>query len=55
MQNGLLLEGLFHVLTIAGFDVFTGELVPVNDGAISLGQTIIGGLQHVSRDSHESD
>jgi hydrogenase maturation protein HypF len=55
MQNGLLLEGLSFVLKNTGFQVFTGEDVPINDGAISLGQTIIGGLQHVSRNSHEGD
>ena len=55
MQNSLLLEGLIHVFRYAGLEVYTGENVPINDGAISLGQTIIGGLQHVSRDSDESD
>lgn len=55
MQNSLLLEGLIHVFRYAGFEVYTGENVPINDGAISLGQTIIGGLQHVSRDSDESN
>ena len=55
MQNRLLLEGLLHVFRHNELEVYTGEAVPINDGAISLGQTIIGGLQHVSRDSHESD
>ena len=55
MQNRLLLEGLLHVFWHNELEVFTGETVPINDGAISLGQTIIGGLRHVSRDSHESD
>ncbi len=55
MQNSLLLDGLIHMFRFAGFEVFTGENVPTNDGAISLGQTIIGGLQHVSRDSDESN
>ncbi|MBB5348114.1 carbamoyltransferase HypF [Desulfoprunum benzoelyticum] len=55
MQNRLLLEGLLHVFRHHELEVYTGEAVPLNDGAISLGQTIIGGLQHVSRDSHESD
>ena len=55
MQNRLLLEGLLHVFRHNELEVFTGETVPINDGAISLGQTIIGGLRHVSRDSHESD
>lgn len=52
MQNSLLLEGLFYILEKAGLEVFTGEKVPVNDGGISFGQIIIGGLKHVSRDSH---
>jgi hydrogenase maturation protein HypF len=55
MQNRLLLEGLIHIFRHDGFEVYTGENVPINDGAISLGQTIIGGLQHVSRDSDESN
>jgi hydrogenase maturation protein HypF len=52
MQNRLLMEGLFHTLEKAGLQVFTGEKVPVNDGGISFGQILIGGLQHVSRNSH---
>jgi len=55
MQNSLLLEGLLYVFKNSKVEVYTGETVPINDGAISLGQTIIGGLRHVSRDSHESD
>jgi hydrogenase maturation protein HypF len=54
MQNSLLLEGLSHVFRFAGLKVYTGEKVPINDGAISLGQAIIGGLQYVSRNSDES-
>ena len=53
MQNSLLLEGLLHTLKANNLQVFTGEKMPVNDGGVSFGQTIIGGLQHVSRDSHE--
>ncbi len=52
LQNKLLLEGLFHVLSLHGFHVFTGRNIPINDGGISLGQAIIGGLHHVSCDSH---
>ncbi len=55
MQNSLLLEGLFFMLKQHRLQVYTGEHVPINDGAISLGQTIIGGLQHVSRNSHEGN
>ncbi len=54
MQNGLLLEGLFHTLKQIRLQVYTGNLLPVNDGAVSFGQTIIGGLRHVSRHPHES-
>ena len=53
MQNSLLLEGLLHALTSIQLQVFTGNMLPVNDGAVSIGQTIIGGLRHVSRNSHE--
>jgi hydrogenase maturation protein HypF len=53
MQNSLMLEGLLHALTSIHLQVFTGNMLPVNDGAVSIGQTIIGGLRHVSRNSHE--
>jgi len=53
MQNSLLLEGFQRQLTAKNFAVFTGEDVPINDGGISLGQIITGGLQHVSRNTHE--
>jgi hydrogenase maturation protein HypF len=52
MQNRFLMEGLFYLLTKAGLKVFTGVKIPVNDGGISFGQILIGGLQHVSRNSH---
>ena len=55
MQNSLLLEGLSHTLKNIDVNVFTGNLLPVNDGAISFGQTIIGGLLHVSRNSNAGD
>ena len=55
MQNSLLLEGLLHTLKSIQLKVFTGNLLPLNDGAISFGQTIIGGLRHVSSNSNESD
>ncbi len=53
MQNSLLLEGLFILLKQEDFTVYTGENIPVNDGGISLGQAIIGGLRHVSGSTHE--
>lgn len=55
MQNSLLLEGLFHTLSSINMHVFTGNLLPINDGAISFGQSITGGLRHVSRHSNESN
>ena len=55
MQNSLLLEGLLHTLKNIQLKVFTGNLLPLNDGAISFGQTIIGGLRHVSRNSNAGD
>ncbi|MCP4341964.1 MAG: carbamoyltransferase HypF, partial [Desulfobulbaceae bacterium] len=55
MQNSLLLEGLLHTLKSIQLKVFTGNLLPLNDGAISFGQTIIGGLRHVSRNSNAGD
>ena len=55
MQNSLLLEGLFHTLKSIQLQVYTGNSLPINDGAISFGQTIIGGLLHVSRNSNAGD
>jgi hydrogenase maturation protein HypF len=55
MQNGLLLEGLLYTLKNKHLHVFTGKLLPQNDGSISFGQTIIGGLLHVSRNTNASD
>lgn len=54
MQNRLLMEGLFYTLENLGLTVYTGEKIPVNDGGISFGQTIIGGKQYVSRNTNES-
>ncbi len=55
MQNSLLLEGLTASLTEKKLQVFTSNSLPANDGAISVGQAIIGGFQHVSGNSNESD
>ena len=54
MQNGLMLEGLLFTLEELGMTSYTGSLIPINDGGISVGQAVIGGLQHVSRSTHES-
>jgi hydrogenase maturation protein HypF len=55
MQNSLLLEGFFHAFKEVDIQCFTGNALPINDGAISVGQTIIGGLRHVSRNPNESN
>lgn len=40
-QNKLLLEGLTLYLKKSGFKVYYNELLPINDGAISLGQAAL--------------
>jgi hydrogenase maturation protein HypF len=52
LQNSLLLEGLFHALAGRNLQIYSGNNIPVNDGGVSIGQAIIGGMQHVSRHSH---
>jgi len=46
------MQGLFQALEQDGFQVFTGREVPVNDGGISLGQAVIGGLRYVPGNTH---
>jgi len=47
MQNGLLLAGLGKNLRSAGFQVFSAEKVPANDGGLSLGQAVVAGMKHL--------
>ena len=54
MQNRLLQDGLFFLLERAGYTVYTGSTIPINDGGIALGQAVIGGFAHVSGSSDES-
>jgi len=49
MQNELLLKGLFHTLNGEKLRVYTGKMLPINDGAISFGQAVAGGLQHKAK------
>lgn len=44
-QNRLLLEGTVTNLQKAGFDVYFHEVLPTNDGCISLGQAVVAGAQ----------
>ncbi len=46
-QNAVLLEDILSKLTAKGFAVYTNEIVPPNDGGISLGQAQIG-LWHLN-------
>lgn len=55
LQNSILLEGFTHALTKKGLEPFTAGNVPSNDGGISLGQAIIGGLSHVSSTPNEGN
>ncbi len=53
MQNRLLLSMLRNTLEQDGYEVYTGEKIPVNDGGIALGQAYIGGMtSNVSGNSH---
>lgn len=54
MQNELLLDGLLFSLSRRGLSVYSGVQIPHNDGGISVGQAVIGGLQHVSSSTDES-
>ncbi len=40
-QNRRLLEGCFRALIDAGYDVYSNERVPANDGGLSLGQALV--------------
>lgn len=42
-QNGYLVERASRLLEAEGFDVFTHQRVPANDGGIALGQAVIAG------------
>ncbi|THB73342.1 MAG: carbamoyltransferase HypF [Desulfobulbaceae bacterium] len=54
LQNRIFLEGLTHVLTSRGLETYSGSAIPPNDGGVSVGQAVIGGLRHVSRSTNES-
>ncbi len=54
LQNGILLEGLIYRLTQLELRPYSPVAIPVNDGGVSVGQALIGGLHHVSRSTHES-
>lgn len=51
MQNGLLLDRLVSRLNQEGFQVFSGNQIPMNDGGIALGQAAIGGYRSAASPS----
>ena len=44
-QNMILLTSVTRGLRDSGFEVYTHQLVPTNDGCISLGQAVIGHMR----------
>ncbi len=54
MQNLLLLEGFVYLLEKNDMEVFIGERLPMNDGGLSAGQAILGGVEHVFGNTNES-
>jgi len=48
-QNRLLTEGTIAELEKAAFDIFFHEVLPSNDGCISLGQAVCAGAQVIGR------
>jgi hydrogenase maturation protein HypF len=51
-QNRLLLEGLTRALQQAAFEVYSHQLVPTNDGGISLGQAVVAGTRIMRPHGH---
>lgn len=59
-QNAILLQESINQLTEQGFDVYTNEIIPVNDGGISYGQAAIAATieeepLYVSRNSRHNN
>ncbi len=50
-QNRRLLEGMISALRQKGLEVFSHQLVPTNDGGISLGQAVVAGAIVAGRKS----
>jgi hydrogenase maturation protein HypF len=44
-QNVTLLTGISHALATEEFSVYSHSRVPTNDGGLSLGQAVCGGLK----------
>jgi len=54
-QNRVLLEGTVRELEKAGFEVYTHQMLPANDGCIALGQAIVAAAQLQARGTRNGD
>jgi hydrogenase maturation protein HypF len=48
-QNRVLLEGTLRELEKAGFEVYTHQMLPTNDGCIALGQAVVAAARLAAR------
>jgi len=54
-QNRVLLEGTVRDLEKAGFEVYTHQMLPSNDGCIALGQAVVAAAQLQARGTRIED
>ncbi|HET6489207.1 MAG TPA: carbamoyltransferase HypF [Syntrophales bacterium] len=54
-QNRVLLEGTVQELEKAGFEVYTHQMLPANDGCIALGQAVVAAAQLQARGTRTED
>jgi hydrogenase maturation protein HypF len=52
-QNRILLEGTVRELGKAGFEVYAHQMLPANDGCISLGQAVVAAARLAARSSDQ--
>jgi hydrogenase maturation protein HypF len=52
-QNRVLLEGTVRDLEKAGFEVYTHQMLPANDGCIALGQAVVAAARLAARSSDQ--
>ena len=54
-QNRVLLEGTVRELAKAGFEVYTHQMLPANDGCIALGQAVVAAARIEARGTRNED
>jgi hydrogenase maturation protein HypF len=54
-QNRMLLEGTVRELEKTGFEVYTHQMLPANDGCIALGQAVIAAARIEARGTRNED